>query len=972
MDGEVDERLNDYGYIRPGKIPKNKFKLISLNVRSLRKHGPDVRNLLDLTNPNIVCIQETWHSNFNAPGYTTLKMERPSERGGGIACICRNDMDFQVTKMGITDDLEYILVKSKKIEVLNIYRPPNGCTRKGAILLDSLIDKLDKRKINFVCGDFNVNFMGNSPKIICFNDVMIRQRLLMCTRLPTRVARTSATLIDAIFTNYNSNISTGILETNFSDHMAPFVTFNSVCVDRQETRKTVTTTNNSPQAMANLSNMLSATNWENAMQNLNADESAIYFSKKFKEFKDICCEPITVIQTKNNTKEKAWMTKGLLVSRYEKNERFSVAIRTLKKEDFILYKQYNKIYIKLCRKARSLYYTAFYTEFAGNSRKLWKETNKILGRVTKEKKTTKQFKKRGSTITNKTDIANEFNLFFSTIGEKLSNAIPDTGEDYLRNLPNQPKEIFKFEQTDEETIGLIIDKMESKKSSSFDTISNFHLKSLKSSLLLPLKIAVNKSLLEGTFPNQYKLAKVVPLFKAGDREDFNNYRPISLLATISKIFEKVVHRQLYDFFSEHYMTDCQFGFRTKSETSHCITNFLNNIYKNKNKKFHLAILIDCKKAFDSVKISKLLRKLYMYGIRGTELAWFTSYLTNRKQAVEYDGVISEILYIVFGVPQGSILGPLLFLIFINDLPNMMRFMVNLYADDTSFQLSSNSIAELEQLANEYLKDAAKWFIQNNLTLHPMKTNFLVFGKAGKNEKHLNLLLDGHALEQIGTEHSKKSAKFLGVLLDDNLNWIEHINMVANKLRKTLYTLNSIRDILPIKTKIQIYNSLFKPHIDYCLVIWGNSLNIKPIELLQKRAIRTVFGKKRFAHAEPLLKRAKILNIKDSYTLACHAYMRKVAFREAPSSICSIFPFHYRRRRWVNVFDEHFPASDFWNRSPIFSLPKLWNRSGLPKELNVSMLTFKTRIKEVLLGRYYSECVVQDCAPCFMNTIFYKH
>ena len=948
-------------------MPKDKFKIISTNVRSLLKQGHDVRYLIDRINPSVLCVQEIWHSNFTQPGYTVHKIERNKVRGGGIACICKNSLDFKFADGEILEDLEYIIVKNKKIDIINLYRPPNSCARKGAIILNNIISKLDKNKINIICGDFNINFMGNGTRSNYVMDVFERHNMLMSTFLPTRISSTSATLIDAIFTNYKHTLNTGVLETTYSDHLAPFITFDGVSL-KEERFKTIKIRNESKQCMDNLNIMLKAIDWSEKLTPLSANEATVFISKTITECKDVCCEWKTIKQSINNTKLNPWMTKGLLVSRFKKNELHSKAIRIKTKDTFFTYKSYNKLFVKLCRKARSLYYENFYKKYQSDSRKLWKTTNELLGKVKNEKITTKKFRKGGRSITDPRDISNEFNRFFSTIGAKLSGEIPDTGYTFTKHLPSKPKAIFKFEEIDSNFVNNIIDSMESKKSSSFDELSNFHIKRLKSSLLTPLTMAINKSLMQGKFPEQFKIAKVVPLFKSGDREDFNNYRPISLLSTLSKIFEKVVHRQLYDFFNEHYLTDCQFGFRSKTETSHCITNFLNNMYKNKDSKCHLAILVDCKKAFDSVKLSKLLKKLYLYGVRDTELAWFTSYLTGRKQAVDYGGVVSSLMDICYGVPQGSILGPLLFLIFINDMPSAVRFLVNLYADDTSFQLSANSLKELERLANIFLQDAADWFIQNSLTLHPLKTNFLVFGRYKKFGKSLNLFLDGHKLEQIGEDYTKKSVKFLGVLLDDKLSWREHINMVANKLRKSLFTITSVKSILPIKTKIQLYNALFKPHLDYCVVIWGHALDTKSLLMLQKRAIRSIYGKKKFAHAEPLFKKANILKFHDNYILSTLAYMRKIAFCEAPHSISKIFKFNYRLRRRVNVFDELRPSSEFWNKFIIYSLPKLWNKSSLPKDLNVTKKTFKNNIKKALLNNYYSVCERQNCTACFFNNI----
>ena len=322
----------------------------------------------------------------------------------------------------------------------------------------------------------------------------------------------------------------------------------------------------------------------------------------------------------------------------------------------------------------------------------------------------------------------------------------------------------------------------------------------------PLSQIINESFLSGIFPEKMQLAKVIPLFKKGCPMMVSNYRPISLLSVFSKISEKLMYKRLYNFLELHKIVYIlQFGFRASHSINHALislTESIKNILDNKN--FGCGIFLDLQKAFETVNHQILLSKLEHYGIRGTGLAWFKSYLGSRSQYVSINGHNSSHLNVTCGVPQGSVLGPLLFLIYINDLPSSSsKLSFYLFADDTNIYFESDSLNKLQEVVNRELKHVKKWLDANKLAVNVDKTNFIIFHSPQST-------LDQTVSIKIGKEHVKqaKYVKFLGLLLDKNLNWKYHLSELSKKLSRTCGIFFKIRHLLPTSILVSLYNSLF--------------------------------------------------------------------------------------------------------------------------------------------------------------------
>ena len=425
-----------------------------------------------------------------------------------------------------------------------------------------------------------------------------------------------------------------------------------------------------------------------------------------------------------------WMTKGIQTSSNKAQKMFIKCAKSRRSdESHKRYVTYRNILNKLKYKAKKEYYRSILNEYKHDMKKTWKTINNIIGRSNVKHKGTQDFK-MGNTCTSDTSlISNGFCEYFTNIGPNLAGNIPNPKNNalhYLQKINRNPNSFF-MTPTNPEEILEIIKEIKSKNSSGHDTINTKLIKSIDNSISKPISILINMSIQSGIVPDSLKLAKIIPIYKSKSPGEFSNYRPISLLTSLSKILEKIVHKRLYSFLeNECILNPNQFGFRKKHSTIDAVTKFISDITTSlDNKESTIAIYLDLSKAFDTINHTLLLKKLDHYGIRGLPLAWFKSYLENRKHYIEYKKHTSRTCKIECGVPQGSIVGPLLFLLYINDLPNIIKNAKTiLYADDTTIYVSGKNLGNLREIINSEISILSDWFRANKLSLNEGKTNYM--------------------------------------------------------------------------------------------------------------------------------------------------------------------------------------------------------------------------------------------------------
>ena len=419
---------------------------------------------------------------------------------------------------------------------------------------------------------------------------------------------------------------------------------------------------------------------------------------------------------------------------------------------------------------------------------------------------------------------------------------------------------FTFKGVSQVTVRDEIMSLKNSKSKDFFGLSVILIKRNIDNIISPLTKLINRCLDEGVFPNCLKIAKVIPLFKKGNRDEPCNYRPISLLPVFSKVVEGIMNSQIYEYFEiNNIFNDKQYGFRKKRNTSDAIVNFIKNTLRCFEDGSHcLSLFLDLTKAFDCVDHSILLDKLREYGFDDVSLSLVESYLKNRYQMVFWNGQWSRKMLIRSGVPQGSILGPLLFIVFVNDFPDFINMADSiLFADDSTVTVGGSELDSLVTWSDVAQSIAKYWFSVNKLNMNANKTEKMLFSTRGVKEINKN-----------------PSVKFLGIHLDPELRWNTHIDQLSKKLSKNIFLLKCLSQFVSNKVLLSVYHGIIHSSIRYGIVAWGHCAYRHKIFALQRRAIRFVFNLSYRADCKNKFIECKVLTLPSLYIYECLLYAHK--------------------------------------------------------------------------------------------------
>ena len=865
---------------------KKCFSLLNYNIRSFNRNGNSFQAMLESLNKKFDCIvlSETWNNEnnidlCNIETYQSFHLYRPNDHvysiSGGVSIFCSSTLNAtkNIPLSICNPNIETCVVDINRgnicLTVIGVYRPPQGCKKEFIGELSRIITTLDsnsKNRIVNILGDLNLNINDpNDDNVLDLSSMLYSKGFLSLINKPTRFpvgnSTGSPSTLDHIWTNGHNFLSAGIIEFDTTDHLPTFCNLLMPANDQTDKIK-IETRPFSEEKMQNLINDIQLINWDYILDYNDPENCIIAFINKLnslycKHF-PLKTKFISLKRLKNN-----WITSDVKHLINKKSENF----KKLRRGDITREennRQKNVLNSKI-KKAKNDYYKNAFELHKKNMKKSWGLLKNLMG-TKKSKSNISCLMKNNVELTNTRQIVEHFANFFSTVGSNLDQILRHTNLSPLAHINRNSHTFHLFPVTPEECIQIISQLKLTSTDKNHIPVKIF--KSVSSYIVLPMVNIINASFFHGIFPKSMKLGQITPIYKKDDAKSCKNYRPISKLPFISKIIERCLSNRLVSFFNKFSLfSKHQYGFLKKRSTKDAIFDFLENIYDALDSKLHnISILIDLKSAFDTVNHDILLKKLDIYGIRGHALGLMKSYLMDREFSVGINNVISSKKTVNIGVPQGSILGPILFLIYINDLPLVSKTLsTTLYADDTNFSLNHRNYEEMIPLLNSELAKIQEWTLANRLTINPTKTEILLFSNRNIPPCNEQPSLNGNLINWVD------SARFLGVLIDKKVNFKVHIAYVLNKISKNCGILYKIRDNLPLAARINFYNSFILPYLEFNILHWGgtNPTHITKLITCQKRALRTIASiDDRLTHTTPLFYRFKLLKFVDLYKFHC--------------------------------------------------------------------------------------------------------
>ena len=967
-------------YFDPLYLPATKLNslfLIHFNTRSLQKNFDKFHEFLCSLSvtPDIICISESRLkgnpiTNITLPGYDFIHNDSPTSAGGVAVYIANNISYNLLTNLKIeVDNCENIWIEltSYKLIIGTIYRHPKNILQTFMEGLNKNMEVLKNKKV-FLIGDMNINLSHPYQQTATdYLNLLHSNGYIPIITTPTRVTDNSSTIIDHIITNdYVHSLSPGVIKSDLTDHFPIFCNISKIANMRKSPQSSY------QREFSNFKVDKFCYDINNAATTLlqnNLDMNCLNFNNIFTEFLnkfEIIVEKHAPFKKLSRRQRKLslkpWITPGLLKSIKKKQLLYKSHFINGNSIQKCYYKKYSNKLTRLKFMSKQLYFKDQFEKSKTNPFRSWQLIKSLLPSSKDQCSLPERLKYNNENVTDVNTIVEVLNDHFCNIGKNLANKIAESNpakrlfHKYLekKNIsslflsPTTPHEVFDT-----------ISSLKNSKALGYDKIATYFVKVAAKELAWPLSMLFNYSFSYGIFPDCLKIAKIIPVFKNGDKSEINNYRPISILSPFSKILEKLIYARTIEFCNKHsIIIPTQYGFRAKHCTSHALLDVTTTAFDNiQQNKYTALLFLDLKKAFDTVNHQILLEKLHYIGIRGVALSLFSSFLHKRFQFVSAGNIQSTFKKVDCGVPQGSILGPLLFTIYINDIINSTLFCPRLFADDTCLILQDNNIHDLQKKINLEITAVNDWMRTNLLTVNFSKSSIMILSpKSGSDS--INPLLHNKVLSSHSIPYTK-SAKYLGITIDTSLSFKLHTDSLISKLSRSVGILFKLKPFLTTPALLSLYYAIFHSHIQYAIFIWGSTYKSYSIKItsLQNKAIKIIGGGTWFDNATPFYKKFKILKFKDLFKLETALFIYKFKANLLPSTFTNYFyqvknkyKISTRGSNSSNYFIPYYQTTKL-QRSIKYHGPKLWNSLDTTIKNSKSANIFKKRLKNSLLNNY---------------------
>lgn len=883
-------------------LPSKGMHIGHINIQGVQNKMDEIKLMLNSSknNVHILGLSETklkafhpCHA-FNVENYCLYRKDRVlndrrKEEGGGIIVYVKNSIKCKRRSDLECDDIECMFLevfpnKSKSFIIGNIYRHPNEniyWNEKFEILLENV---LSNEKELYLLGDFNRDLLKEQTKKTWL-EYMEHFGLYQQIIQPTRQTENSSTLIDHIYCNMPANISSiKIPKLGLSDHFPIFFTRKLNFSQTKSSHHTI-----SYRSFKGFNETEFTYDLKNAPWNVikvfeNTDDILDTWTSMYLEIVDKHL-PLRKHRVRHKQQPK-WLTPDIIDAMKTRDQ-----YRSLNNE--VQYKIWRNKVLKLIKKSKKEQYRALIEENNNKPGSVWKIFKELGATKRNSQNNINSIIIDGQEISDSDNIATVFNKFFVSVAASLQEPVINPDFDRLKSFCNSKisnDTTFTIPPVTFSMVEQLLRTLDTNKATGSDNLGPRLLKISAPYIAESITYIYNESITSSVFPQKWKEAKVTPLFKNGVKDDVNNYRPISVLPVLSKILEKHVHDALMGYLNANSLLHAtQSGFRPNHSCETALVGMIDK-WLNANDKGSQTgvVMIDFKKAFDLVDHSLLIKKLQHFKFSGNTLNWFSSYLLDRKQKVSVNTALSQHETILNGVPQGSILGPLLFLLFINDLPLYTgNVFTDLYADDTTLYCTGNSLAFIQHKLQVALDNLEKWCKSNGMVINISKTKIMLITTKQKRAHLDNDLL--HLTYNSAVLSNTSCDKILGVHIDNNLTWSTHIENISKKITSNIWLLSRIKDYLTEKHRVQFYKSYIQPHIDYCNIIWGSThqSNLDRLYKLQKRACRIIknYSEQNICQS---MKELKIQNVYERVFLRKAKFMYKVANSITPSYINDMF------------------------------------------------------------------------------------